>query len=46
MIHMIQELFGQTVRRVACSLRERFYPSDESWLRNVGGKTIDDAKAL
>jgi nucleoside-diphosphate kinase len=26
-------------------LWERFYPSDEAWFRNVGGKTIDDAKA-
>ena len=26
-------------------LWERFYPSDEAWLRNVGGKTGEDAKA-
>jgi hypothetical protein len=24
---------------------ERFYPSDEAWLRNVGGKTGEDANA-
>jgi nucleoside-diphosphate kinase len=27
------------------SLWERFYPSDEVWFRNVGGKTLEDAKA-
>jgi nucleoside-diphosphate kinase len=26
-------------------LWERFYPSDETWLRNVGGKTMENANA-
>jgi nucleoside-diphosphate kinase len=26
-------------------LWERFYPSDEAWLRNVGRKTMENAKA-
>ena len=27
------------------ALWERFYPSDEAWLRNVGGKTMENPKS-
>ena len=27
------------------ALWERFYPSDEAWLRNVGGETMENAKS-
>lgn len=34
----------QSVRR-SKDLWEKFYPSDEDWLRNVGSKTIEDCAA-